>query len=103
MKMIKRMWPYILVTLLVFYGCPWVAKSLHKDNMVVIMVTPLLCFAIGFVYSYLDRLEKIFPVLCAIMAIPAVFLFYTSTAWCYPVLFGLSILVGEIMPVFLKR
>ncbi|MDO5522238.1 MAG: hypothetical protein Q4G58_17215 [bacterium] len=103
MKILKRMWPFILVSLIVFYGCPWVAGRLHKDNMLVILVTPYLCFAIGFIYSYLDRLSKVLPILCVIMAIPAIFLFYTSTAWSYPIFFGLSILVGECAAVLFEQ
>lgn len=96
MKTIQRILPYAIGSILLFYGCPFAARSLHTSLMLVILVTPFVCMAIGYIDSKHHKVDVVLPVISGLLSIPAIYFFYTSTAWCYPIFFGISILIGEI-------
>lgn len=103
MKQVKRMLPFVLVSVVILYGCPYVAKRISYNLMPLILLTPFLCFAIGIIYSYMNQMSALLPLIVMVLFIPAIFLFYTRTALSYPIFFGLSVIAGEIVGKLLKE
>ena len=113
--MIKKMLPYLSVFVLAFYVVPLICIKItppYSEGLIVILLTvlPAICFIVSLVYGILNKFKPfqlLFPIFVSILFIPAMFIFYNSSAWIY--LFVYMVItfcgngIGYIIAYFNKR
>lgn len=90
MNKLKKMTIYFLASAISFYLFPLLGNSTGSFMVILLLIIPLSCFAISYVYGYKNGWNMIFPIAIGILFIPAIFVYFNSTAWVYSV--GYSII-----------
>ncbi|MDP2814936.1 MAG: hypothetical protein Q8N92_10870 [Erysipelotrichaceae bacterium] len=83
MSEIKKMIPYLIAIATSFYLLPLLGSSTGDFMMIMLIVMPLTCLAISFIYGFKNGWSLLFPVVVGILFIPAIFIHFNSTAWVY--------------------
>jgi hypothetical protein len=109
---IKAMLPFLAVIALAFYLLPSLLLLLrnHSDwgmplfMLLLLLIDPVICLACSIVYGLKYSFNILCPIVVAILFLPAIFIFFNSTAWVYAVVYGVIALIGNaIGTVFYKR
>ncbi|MCR3922844.1 MAG: hypothetical protein NUK65_10075 [Firmicutes bacterium] len=90
MKEFKKMTTYFLASATSFYLFPLIANSTGSFMVILLVIIPLTCFAISFIYGFKNGWNLFFSIAIGILFIPAIFIYFNSTAWVYIV--GYSII-----------
>ncbi len=102
MKKIKKMVPYLSAILLLFYVLPLFVFNTGTSILLLLIVTPLVCFVVSMLYGQKNTSIFIFSALVAVLFIPTVFIYYNYTAWVYIFAYGIIALVGSLIGKKLK-
>ncbi len=86
----KKMTPYALISAASYYLLPLLGNSTGSFMFILLLIIPLTCFAISFLYGFKNGWNLFFPLAIGILFIPAIFLHFNSSAWVYIV--GYSII-----------
>lgn len=99
----KAVWismiPYAVFCLAAFYLIPLAGMVFHIGDtgyfmMTLLVVTPLICILSGVAFAARCGFVWYYPVLIALLFIPAVFVFYSRSALVYAVTYGILTLAG---------
>jgi len=98
LKNLLKLWPYALILIVLFYVVPAVFQvlALAKDWFIslLLMYNPATCLFVSAVYSYYNGFKWPFLLLAPVLFLPAVFLFYNSSALIYAALYLLICVCG---------
>ena len=97
MNAIKTMLPYWAITAVGFYVLPFAMQDTGAAMLILLLATPLICFACALVYGIKHGFNIVFPIVVALLFIPAIFIFYNKTAWVYAVIYFVIPLVGNFV------
>ncbi len=95
MEKTKPMLPYLCATLAVFYIFPLFSKTPGSFDMIAFVFFPLVCGFTGYFYGLKNGIVFLYPILVAILFIPAIYLYYNATAWVYALCYGGLALIGN--------
>ena len=65
--------------------------------VLLLMVIPLVCFALSVLYGIKNAFFLPYALAVAILFVPSVFVFYNVTAWVYSPGYGVIALVGNLI------
>lgn len=94
MNELKRMFPYVIACAALFYFLPLLGNSTGSFMVILLVMVPLSCFAISFVYGFKNGWNLFFSIAVGILFIPAVFIYFNRTAWVYVVGYSIISSVG---------
>lgn len=90
MKEFKKMITYFLASAASFYLFPLLGNSTGSFMIILLVIIPLTSLSISFIYGFKNGWNLFFPLVTGILFIPAIFIYFNSTAWVYIV--GYSII-----------
>ncbi|MCG0275388.1 MAG: hypothetical protein L5655_04370 [Thermosediminibacteraceae bacterium] len=89
-----KMFPYLLVLILAFYGLPLLGSDTGFFMGSLLFVTPAICFLTSLAFTIKNNFTWYFPIIVAILFVPTVFIFYNSTASIYIVFYTVISIAG---------
>lgn len=95
MTRLKRMFPYMMVNVFLFYLAPWVIQDTGSGMFVLLVVLPLSCLIVAWRYGSRYSFDLLFPILTALLFIPTIFIFYNSSAMIYILIYGGVSMIGN--------
>lgn len=97
MNKYKRMPIYLIVVALIFYVLPLFKSKLGGDFVVLWIITPLVCFLLGYVFGLFHNMSFLFVIALAVLFIPAVIFYYRQIAMLYALVYGLVAMTGNVL------
>ncbi|MBS6645151.1 MAG: hypothetical protein KH366_16360 [Clostridiaceae bacterium] len=97
MKAVKDMWTYLLFIVMDFYLVPGLIKDTGTAILILLVVIPFLCFLCSVLYGAKHSFHWQYCVIIAVIFIPAIFLYYNSSAWVYSIGYGVIALTGNLI------
>lgn len=94
MKTLKPMLPFLIVILACFYLLPLLIQDTGSGMLILLIVTPLLCFVCSLLYGTKKAFSPLYALIVALLFVPAIFIFYNSSAWIYAPAYGAIALLG---------
>lgn len=91
---IKRLFPYLLVFVVLFYLLPLVIKDTGSGMFILLLVTPVSLLVTGFVYGIKEGFSIAPAILAGILFIPAIYIIHNDSAWFYVWFFSAFVLTG---------
>lgn len=97
---LRRMLPYLIAAMLLYYGVPAIAVGLKGQWGMTLMVLGLLlfntlyCFFSGFLFTMKNGFRWYYPVLLGMLFIPIISTFYNSSAAAYAAAYVALCLLG---------
>jgi len=85
MNKFRKMIPYLLINVAIFYLLPLLGNSTGSFLIILLVIIPSSCFITSFVYGYNYGWNMILPIVIGIIFIPAIFIYFNSSAWVYVV------------------
>jgi Ca2+/Na+ antiporter len=95
--------PYFLASAVSFYLLPLIGNSTGSFMVILLVIIPLTCFAISFIYGFRNGWNLFFPIAIGILFIPAIFIYFNSTAWVYIVGYSIISLAGVFVGKTIKN
>lgn len=86
----KKMIPFAFTIAVAYYLLPLLGNSTGSFMLILLVVLPLICLTVSFVYGIKNGWNLFFPIAIGVLFIPAIFIYFNSTAWVY--FFGFSII-----------
>jgi Ca2+/Na+ antiporter len=103
MNEFKTMAPYFLASATSFYLFPLLGNSTGSFILILLVIIPLTCFAISFIYGFKNGWNLFFPIAIGILFIPVIFIYFNSTAWVYIVGYSVISLAGVFVGKTIKN
>lgn len=103
MERLKNMVIYLIVFALAFYALPLLIIDTGSAMFVLLIVIPIICVLTSLIYGFRHGFNWIFPVLVALLGIPAVFIHADESAIIYPLAYGLIALIGSLVGSLISR
>lgn len=103
MKTIKKIIPYLLVQLLIFYFIPTVIKDTGSAMVTMLVMIPILSFITSLILGYRDKLQPLFPLCVMLVFIPSIYFFYNESAWIYILVYGIISFVGNLIGSIISK
>lgn len=95
--------PYLIVTAIVFYTLPWLAKDTGTFMLLLLLAIPLFCFISAFIYGFKNGFHRFYPILIAVLFFPTVYFVLNISAFIYVIIYGALALAGNFLgSVFAK-
>ena len=97
---LKRALPFIILTLGIYAALPFAAVAVGSGALYIVGVPLLDCCAacaVGFFYGKKNGRDPLMPVLCSLLFIPIIYVFYNFSAWIYLLLLPLLCFFGQCM------
>lgn len=101
-RKIKYMLPYLAAIAFTYYILPHLFDDLSGNVINLMVLSPLICFISGILYGKNKTFNLIFASLAGVLFLPAVFLYYNSTAIFYCILYAFVSLVGNLVGLLFK-
>ncbi len=83
MNEFKKMTTYFLASAVSYYLFPLFGNSTGSFMVILLIIIPLTCFVISFIYGFKNGWNFFFSIIIGILFIPAIFIYFNSTAWVY--------------------
>lgn len=103
MKNIKLVLPYLGVLLIDFYLLPLLIINTALAMIVLLIIVPLICFAVSLIYGLRRPFCWYYCVAVAILFVPSIFMYYNSSAWIYIIIYGVIALIGNVVGLFFAK
>lgn len=104
---VKKLLPYIIPILLLFYGLPIFMKDIQSMMDTLILLIPFGVFIVSFIYGRKNAPRTIitikFPIIVGLLFIPSVFIFFNSSALAYSLSYGLIAFIGSYIGGFIRK
>ena len=97
MQSLKRLFPFWVVEAVVFYLIPLSGQNTGMSMLNLLIITPLCCFICALVYGAINGFNIALAAGTALLFIPAIFIFYNSTAWVYIIAFTAISAIGNFI------
>lgn len=103
MKPLKKMIPYLIAVVLVFYLLPFLIKDTGSGMTILLIVIPASCFLISLIYGIENSFHWLFSLLIMLLFAPTIFLFYNESAAIYILIYGILSLVGNLIGSAIRK
>lgn len=97
MKNIKKMMPYLLVNIMVFYLLPFLIQDTGSAMFVLLIGIPICCFIISFIYGIKNSFQWQYGLIVMALFVPTIFIFYNESAVVYIAVYGVISLIGNFL------
>lgn len=94
-KDISALAPYLILLALDFYLLPLLARDTGSAMLLMLCVMPLIALVSAVVCGVRRGFCPALPIAAFLLFIPTVFMYYNSSAWVYPVAYGVVVLIGN--------
>lgn len=99
MNSIKKWGLYLLCPLICFYVLPMLIRDTGSGMFILLGVVPIFCFVNAIYYGLRERKFLIYSILVGGLFVPAVYLFFNSSAMVYSVAYAVFSVVGCLIGV----
>lgn len=103
MKTLKKMIPYLFVTLLNFYMVPLLNQDTGSAMVTMLIIIPTICFLTSIIYGIKHSFHLSYSLIVCILFVPSIFIFYNISAWVYIVSYGVLSLFGNALGTLLHK
>ena len=97
MEKLRKILPYLLVFIGIFYVLPMLIKDTGSGMFILLGLIPLACLLTSMAYGFKNSFTWIFPILVMLIFIPSIFIFYNERAIVYVFAYGIISLVGSFV------
>lgn len=97
MKINLKVIPYLIVNALAFYLLPLLIQDTGSAMLILLIGMPFICFVTAVVFGAQNSFQWLYALIVAMLFIPSIFIFYNSSAWVYPVAYGILALIGNFI------
>jgi hypothetical protein len=94
---LKRLAPWGVITLLGYYLVPLLIRDTGSAMVVLLAAFPAMVLLCGLLEGAGRPFSPLYAAFAALAFIPAVFLYYNTSAWIYVPLYGLLALAGSVL------
>lgn len=99
----KKMLPYLLAYLLVYYLLPLLSSVPWWDMDCMMIYMPSLSLIIGIVYGAKNGFSIFLPIVSAIIFMPAIGIHYNESFYGYAIIYGIISLIGIILGKYVAK
>lgn len=103
MEKLKNMLPYLIMNTVIFYLFPLLMKDTGSGKIILLIIIPLLCFMISYIYGLKNSFSWIYPLCIALMFTPSILLFYNNSATIYIFIYTLISVIGSLLGKLCSR
>lgn len=103
MERFKRALPFYIAMLLNFYLLPLLIADTGTAMVVLLVLVPVICFAISVVYGIKNGFHLEYAAIIAVLFIPSIFIYYNSSAWVYIIGYGIIAFVGNLVSSLFRK
>lgn len=86
---------YLIVLAVIDYVFPLLIRDTGSGMFLMLLVMPLLTLLNAVIYGIMQGFHPWIAVITAIFFVPAIFLFYNTSAWIYIVIYAVIALAGN--------
>ncbi|WP_317368780.1 hypothetical protein [uncultured Tyzzerella sp.] len=97
MKIGKRELLYLVPIVIVFYGLPVLIKDMGMAILSLLVIMPSVCFLSSIMYSLNKKSNILYPIICTIIYIPTIFIYYNLSATIYIFIYAIILFLGYII------
>ncbi len=91
---IKKNYVFYLVLLGVYYLVPFIARTNELAMFAIFLLNPIVCAVLSVFYTERNGFKFRFALATAVLFLPAIFIFYNSTALVYLFVYALFAIVA---------
>lgn len=103
MEKLKKMLPYLLINIGMFYLLPTLMKDTGSAMIILLILMPLGCFLTSLAYGVKNSFSWLYPIFVMLVFIPSIFIFYNESAFVYVFAYGVISLVGFFLGASFNR
>lgn len=93
----KKMLPYLVVLIFVFYLLPFIMKDTGSAILIMLIGIPMICFMVSLIYGIHNSFNYLLPLLTMLLFALSIFIFYNKSAAVYILVYGISSLIGNFI------
>ena len=97
MEKIKKMLPYLLINIGIFYLLPTLMKDTGSAMIILLILMPLCCFLTSLAYGVKNSFSWTYPIFVMLIFLPSIFIFYNESAMVYVFVYGFISLLGSFV------
>lgn len=97
MKKQQKMIPYLLIHVIAFYLLPMFIQNTGTAVVVMLIGLPLICLVTSIVFGVKQSMNRLYPILVALLFAPTILIFYNSSAVFYIVVYGCIAFAGNLI------
>lgn len=97
MEKLKKMLPYLLTIIGMFYLLPSLMKDTGSAIIILLILMPLGCFLTSLAYGVKNSFSWPYPIFVMLLFLPSIFIFYNESAMVYVFVYGLISLLGSFV------
>ena len=103
MEKIKKMLPYLLINIGMFYLLPTLMIDTGSAMIILLILMPLGCFLTSLAYGVKNSFSWLYPIFVMLVFIPSIFIFYNESAFVYVFAYGVISLVESFLGASFNR
>ena len=93
---IRRLIPWGIITLLGYYILPPVISDTGSGMAVLLVAFPVMVVLCGLLEGAGKSFSPFYALFAAVAFVPAIFIYYNSSAWVYAPVYGVLALMGSV-------
>lgn len=97
MEKLRKMIPYLLINIGIFYLMPILMKNTGSAILIMLFLIPLACFITSIAYGQKNSFYWLYPILVMLVFIPSIFIFYNESAFIYIFIYGIISGLGSFI------
>lgn len=94
-KNVSALAPYLILLALDFYLLPLLARDTGSAMLLMLCVMPLTALVSAVVCGVRMGFRPALPIAAFLLFIPTIYMYYNSSAWVYPIAYGVIVLIGN--------
>lgn len=94
---IKKLLPYLVVNLFIFYLLPIIIRDTGTGMFILIIIIPLITLMTSLLYGLKNSFEWLYPLLVMAIFLPSIFIYYNESALIYTLIYGGLSLLGSFI------
>ena len=95
--------PYLLVHLCIFYLLPLCIVDTGTAILILLVVTPSICFVTSIVWGKLHQFHWQYAVLVSLLFLPTLYIYYNESATIYVIAYGIIACIGNVIGSFFGK
>ena len=97
MEKLKKMLPYLLINIGMFYLLPTLMKDTGSAMIILLILMPIGCFLTSLAYGENSSFSWPYPIFVMLIFLPSIFIFYNESAMVYVFVYGFISLLGSFV------
>ena len=97
MEKLKKMLPYLLINIGMFYLLPSLMKDTGSAIIILLILMPLGCFLTSLAYGVKNSFSWPYPIFVMLIFLPSIFIFYNESAMVSVFVYGFISLLGSFV------